>query len=40
MVDEAKLEATGEGLEPAGPGWFVLNVADARWRTNDAFGAE
>jgi uncharacterized cupin superfamily protein len=30
-MTEARLERTGEGLEPASEGWFVLNVADARW---------
>jgi len=39
-VEEARLEQTeGGGLEPAGPGWFVLNVRDAAWWRNDAFGA-
>ncbi|MFL5679539.1 MAG: hypothetical protein ACJ77B_02975, partial [Chloroflexota bacterium] len=31
MVPEAKLERTEAGLVPAEPGWFVLNVRDARW---------
>ena len=39
MVDEARLEDTGAGLEPASEGWFVVNVADAAWLTNEAFGA-
>jgi len=29
-VPEAPLEETPGGLTPAGPGWFVLNLADAR----------
>jgi len=31
MVPEAELRDDGAGLVPAGPGWFVLNVRDARW---------
>jgi uncharacterized cupin superfamily protein len=38
VVPEAPLEQVGHGLEPAGPGWFVLNVRDARWREG-VFGA-
>ena len=29
MVEEARLVEAGSGLEPAGPGWFVVNAADA-----------
>jgi uncharacterized cupin superfamily protein len=32
MVPEAPLEQTDSGLAPAGPGWFVLNAREARWR--------
>jgi uncharacterized cupin superfamily protein len=32
MVDEAGFEETEAGLLPAGPGWFVLNAREARWR--------
>jgi uncharacterized cupin superfamily protein len=39
MVEEARLEDTGAGLEPAGEGWFVLNVADAAWQTSEDFAA-
>ena len=39
MVEEARLEDTGSGLMPASDGWFVLNVAEAAWLTNEAFGA-
>ncbi len=39
MADEARLEAVDSGLTPASEGWFVVNVADAAWRTNEAFGA-
>jgi uncharacterized cupin superfamily protein len=38
MVPEAELKASDGGLEPAGEGWFVLNVRDAKWMT-DRFGA-
>src|SRR5213075_781453 len=31
MVPEAPLEHTEHGLMPGGPGWFVLNVREARW---------
>src|SRR5947208_16208205 len=39
MVDEARLGATDSGRTPASDGWFVLNVRDAAWLTNKAFGA-
>ena len=38
MVEEAHLEAVASGLAPASEGWFVVNVRDAAWLTNDAFG--
>ena len=38
MVPEAPLRAADGALVPDGKGWFVLNVADARWLTGD-FGA-
>ena|SRR5712691_1747698 len=38
MVDEARLEPVGSGLAPARDGWFVVNVAEAAWVRNDAFG--
>jgi uncharacterized cupin superfamily protein len=31
LLPEAPLDDTGAGLVPSGPGWFVLNAADARW---------
>jgi uncharacterized cupin superfamily protein len=39
MMPEAPLRR-GEcgGLVPDGPGWFVLNVADAVWRESPEFG--
>ena len=41
MVDEARLEESESyaGVAPATEGWFVVNVQDASWITNDAFGA-
>jgi uncharacterized cupin superfamily protein len=34
-VPEAPLEDSGSGLEPAGDGWFVVNVRDAKWLTSE-----
>lgn len=39
MVEAARLEELGSGLAPATDGWFVVNVRDAAWETNDALGA-
>jgi quercetin dioxygenase-like cupin family protein len=39
MAREAHLEAVDSGLAPLSEGWFVVNVRDAAWLTNDAFGA-
>jgi uncharacterized cupin superfamily protein len=39
MVEEAQLRRTACGLEPATAGWFTVNVRDAAWVTNEAFGA-
>jgi uncharacterized cupin superfamily protein len=39
MVEEARLDDTGGGLAPATDGWFVVNVRDAAWVTNDVLGA-
>jgi uncharacterized cupin superfamily protein len=38
VVEEARLLPTESGLEPASDGWFVLNVRDAVWLANEAFG--
>lgn len=38
MIPEAPLEPAGEGLAPAGEGWFILNARDARW-LDGPFGA-
>jgi uncharacterized cupin superfamily protein len=37
-IEEARLEAVGSGLAPVGDGWFVVNVGEAAWLHNDAFG--
>ena len=39
MVEESRLERVDSGLAPVTEGWFVLNVRDAAWLTNEAFGA-
>jgi uncharacterized cupin superfamily protein len=39
MAEEATLKETPAGLEPAGEGWFVVNVRDTKWMTHNAFGA-
>jgi uncharacterized cupin superfamily protein len=39
MVEEGRLEQSERGLEPATPGWITVNVREAAWVTNDAFGA-
>jgi uncharacterized cupin superfamily protein len=33
------LEPVESGLTPVGEGWFVANVGELAWITNDAFGA-
>jgi len=38
MVEEARLEAVGSGLAPVSDGWFVVNVVEAAWLRNEAFG--
>ena len=38
-MDEARLQEGQSGLEPAGEGWFTVNVRDAAWRTGEAFGS-
>ena len=39
MVPEAPLEETDTGLVQTGPGWFVVNARDARWRQAEGRGA-
>lgn len=38
-MPEAQLTDSGSGLEPAGDGWFVVNVRDVAWFTSGAFGS-
>ena len=38
QVGEATIEQTGEGLRPAGEGWFVVNLADLAARGNERMG--
>jgi uncharacterized cupin superfamily protein len=38
-VPEAELRSTDEGAVPAGEGWFVVNVADAKAIQSDRFGS-
>ena len=39
MAEEARLEDSEYGLVPATEGWFVVNIRDGAWVTNDVFGA-
>ena len=39
MTAPARLEAVESGLAPATDGWFVVNVDEAAWLANEAFGA-
>ena len=39
VVPEAPLEMTKFGLRPGGPGWFVVNARELRWRDTGGFGA-
>jgi uncharacterized cupin superfamily protein len=36
--DEARIERTEHGAAAATPGWFVLNLADARWMRSEVAG--
>lgn len=38
-VPEAPMRQTASGREPAGPGWFVVNAADAAWMGHRGYGA-
>jgi uncharacterized cupin superfamily protein len=38
MIPEAPMEKNDQGLAPAGPGWFTVNVRDAAWVHNDYMG--
>jgi uncharacterized cupin superfamily protein len=37
-AEEANVERTEHGLTATEPGWFVLNVADARWMRSEIAG--
>jgi cupin domain len=37
-VPEAPLEQTEHGLVCKGPGWFVVNARDVRWRVSEGWG--
>jgi uncharacterized cupin superfamily protein len=39
MVEEAHLEQLDAGLTPVSEGWFVVNVREGAWMTNEALGA-
>jgi hypothetical protein len=39
VVKEARLEQLDAGLTPVTESWFVVNVRDAAWVTNDVFGS-
>jgi uncharacterized cupin superfamily protein len=38
-MNEAEMKKSARGLEPAGEGWFAVNVRDAAWIQNENFGA-
>jgi quercetin dioxygenase-like cupin family protein len=38
MVEEARLEPRPAGLTPVSDGWFVVNVRDGAWVTNEVLG--
>ena len=38
MTDEASIEETEEGATASTPGWFVVNLADARWMESEEGG--
>jgi uncharacterized cupin superfamily protein len=38
MVERAKMSRTEHGLVPEGPGWYVLNAAEAEWGASDRHG--
>ena len=39
MVPEAPLEPTDTGLVQGGPGWFVVNARESRWRYAEGRGS-
>ncbi len=38
MAEEARIEQTEHGATAASPGWFVVNLADARWMETEEAG--
>ena len=38
MAQKARLEEMSSGLAPVSDGWFVVNVGEAAWLRNEAFG--
>jgi uncharacterized cupin superfamily protein len=38
MTEEARIEQSEHGAHAASPGWFVLNLADARWMQVEGSG--
>lgn len=38
QITEAQLVDAGHGVEPTGPGWYVVNLADAAGWQNSSFG--
>jgi len=38
MVDEARVEDTGNGKTAKSDGWFILNTREAYWRRSEKFG--
>ncbi len=38
MVPEARIDQTDTGLAPTGPGWFVVNAREVRWRRRPGRG--
>ena len=37
-MGEAEMQRSERGLEPAGEGWFTVNVRDAPWIRSESFG--
>ena len=37
-AEEAKIEETPEGAVASSPGWYVLNLAEARWMRSEEGG--
>jgi hypothetical protein len=39
MVEQARLEQLDAGLTPVSDGWFVVDIREGAWVTNEALGA-